>query len=85
VLENYDCLNYGYLRVLVNSTQLRIEYHPAADGAGAKTPDDAVTVDLATRRLVQFTARDLGWPRAARAVRTAAGQRPRRAPRKARR
>jgi Calcineurin-like phosphoesterase len=85
VLENYDCLNYGYLRVLVTSTQLRIEYHPAADGAGAKTPDDAVTVDLGTRRLVQFTARDHGWPRAARAVRTAAGQRPRRAPRKARR
>ena len=85
VLENYDCLNYGYLRVLATATQLRIEYHPAADGAGAKTPDDTVTVDLATRRAVQFAARDLGWPRAARAVRTAAGQRARRAARKTRR
>ena len=85
VLENYDCLNYGYLRVLATATQLRIEYHPAADGAGAKTPDDTVTLDLATRRAVQFAARDLGWPRAARAVRTAAGQRARRAARKTRR
>jgi hypothetical protein len=66
--ESYDCLNYGYLRVIATAAQLRIEYHPAGDGAGAKTPDDAVTVDLATRRLVQFSPRDLGWPRRARAV-----------------
>ena len=36
-------------------SQLRIEYHPASDGTGAKTPDDFVTVDLATRKLVHFT------------------------------
>jgi calcineurin-like phosphoesterase family protein len=53
VFESYDCLNYGYLRVVVTAAQLRIEYHPASDGTGAKTPDDAVTVDLATRRLTQ--------------------------------
>jgi metallophosphoesterase superfamily enzyme len=54
-LENYDDEDYGYLRVIVTAKQLRIEYHPASDGAGAKTPDDSVTVDLATRKLVQFT------------------------------
>ena len=54
-LENYDDEDYGYLRVIVTAKQLRIEYHPASDGAGAKTPDDSVTVDLATRTLAQFT------------------------------
>jgi len=54
-LENYDDQDYGYLRIVVSATQLRIEYHPASDGADAKTPDDFVTVDLATRKLVQFT------------------------------
>jgi hypothetical protein len=39
---------------------LRIEYHPASDGADAKTPDDFVTVDLATRKLVHFAATDFG-------------------------
>ena len=55
VLENYDDQDYGYLRVIVTASQLRIEYHPASDGDGAKTPDDFVTVDLATRKLVHFT------------------------------
>jgi hypothetical protein len=54
--ENYDDTDYGYLRVLVNAQQLRIEYHPASDGAVAKTPDDFVTVDLTTRTLVHFNA-----------------------------
>jgi Calcineurin-like phosphoesterase len=54
-LENYDDQDYGYLRVVVTAEQLRIEYHPASDGDGAKTPDDFVTVDLATRKLVHFT------------------------------
>ena len=69
VLENYDCLHYGYLRVTVTAAQLRIEYHPASDGGAAKTPDDAVTVDLRTRKLAHYAARDLGWPAAARAIR----------------
>jgi hypothetical protein len=55
ILENYDDEDFGYLRVVVTPTQLRIEYHPASDGTGAKTPDDFVTVDLATRKLVHFT------------------------------
>jgi hypothetical protein len=54
--ENYDDTDYGYLRVLVNAQQLRIEYHPASDGTAAKTPDDFVTVDLKTRKLVHFKA-----------------------------
>ncbi|HEV2275846.1 MAG TPA: metallophosphoesterase [Acidobacteriaceae bacterium] len=48
-LENYDDLHYGYLRIVVDSEKLRIEYHPSSDGAGAKTPDDVVTVNLKTR------------------------------------
>lgn len=52
--ENYDDQDFGYLRVIANEKQLRIEYHPAADGAEAKTPDDFVTVDLASRKLVHY-------------------------------
>jgi hypothetical protein len=54
--ENYDDTDYGYLRVIANAQQLRIEYHPASDGTAAKTPDDSVTVDLASRKLVHFQA-----------------------------
>jgi hypothetical protein len=55
ILDNYDDQDYGYLRIVVTPSQLRIEYHPASDGLEAKTPDDFVTVDLATRKLVHFT------------------------------
>ena len=55
ILENYDDQDYGYLRIIVSATQLRIEYHPASDGPNAKTPDDFVTVDLTTHKLVHFT------------------------------
>jgi Calcineurin-like phosphoesterase len=47
-LENYDQKDYGYMRVVVNATTLRIEFHPQSDGATTKTPDDIVTVTLAT-------------------------------------
>jgi 3',5'-cyclic AMP phosphodiesterase CpdA len=46
-LENYDDLDYGYLRLVVTAETLRIEFHPEADGATTKTPDDVVTVNLA--------------------------------------
>jgi hypothetical protein len=69
VFENYDDQNYGYLRVVVNAAQLRIEYHSASDGANAKAPDDSVTIDLGTRMIAHFVASDLGHPAAARAVR----------------
>jgi len=67
--ENYDDTDYGYLRIIVTGEQLRIEYHPAADGAGAKTPDDSVTIDLNTRRQTVYTPNDLGMPAQAREVR----------------
>src|ERR1700730_2159653 len=54
VFENYDDTKYGYLRVIVDPKQLRLEYHPASDGDSAKTPDDFVTVDLATHNLVHY-------------------------------
>src|SRR6516164_2907907 len=57
VFENYDDEDYGYLRLVVDSRQLRIEFHPAPDGAKAKTPDDFVTVDLSTRQLAHFQTR----------------------------
>jgi hypothetical protein len=47
-LENYDTTDYGYLRVVVNATTMRIEFHPEHDGGTTKTPNDAVTVTLAT-------------------------------------
>jgi hypothetical protein len=50
-LESYDDADYGYLRLIVTATTLRIEYHPAGDGAGQKTPDDDVTINLATRTI----------------------------------
>jgi hypothetical protein len=55
-LANYDDSDYGYLRILANDTQLRIEYHPASDGAASKTPDDSVTVDLASGTLAVWKA-----------------------------
>ncbi|MBV9912632.1 MAG: hypothetical protein JOZ93_08635 [Sinobacteraceae bacterium] len=64
-LENYDDRNYGYLRLIVNAEQLRIEYHPAADAAEAKTPDDSVTGDLHSRKRTTYTPNDLGFPKQA--------------------
>ena len=65
VLESYDDQNFGYLRIVVDDSQLRIEYHPASDGPHTKTADDAVTVDLKTRKLVHYAANDLGRPKEA--------------------
>jgi hypothetical protein len=58
VFENYDDSDYGYLRLIANQEQLRIEYHPESDGDAAKTPDDSVTVDLATRKIVPYKVPD---------------------------
>jgi hypothetical protein len=62
--ENYDDVHYGYLRVIVTGTQLRIEYHQA-DAPASKSPDDSVTIDLRSRKQVPYVANDLGYPRAA--------------------
>lgn len=47
-LESYDDTDFGYLRVVVNAETIRIEFHPQSDGGTTKTPDDEVTVTLAT-------------------------------------
>ena len=70
VFENYDDQDYGYLRILANEQQLRIEYHPASDGALSKTPDDFVTVSLADRTIEHFAAPDIGFPEAAKKARS---------------
>jgi hypothetical protein len=54
VFESYDDQDFGYMRILVNSEQLRIEYHPASDGEISKTPDDSVTVDLKSHKIVRY-------------------------------
>jgi len=69
VLENYDDVNFGYLRVIVNAAQLRIEYHSAGDGTGAKAPNDYVTIDLQGRMIGHFAAADLGRPQAGTEIR----------------
>jgi hypothetical protein len=53
-LDNYDFSSFGYLRVVVDTTQLRIEFHPEGDGITSKTPDDFVTVSLAEGKLVHY-------------------------------
>jgi len=47
-LESYDDTDYGYLRVVANAQTLRVEFHPQSDGGATKTPDDDVTITLAT-------------------------------------
>jgi hypothetical protein len=47
-LENYDTTDYGYLRVIVNATTMKIEFRPQHDGGTTKIPNDVVTVTLAT-------------------------------------
>jgi hypothetical protein len=68
--ENYDDTNYGYLRIIADARQLRVEYHPASDGTGVKTPDDSVTVDIASRTQTLYRPNDLGLPADAQRVRT---------------
>jgi hypothetical protein len=48
-LESYDTNDYGYLRVIVNATTMTVEFHPQHDGGTTKTPNDVVTITLATR------------------------------------
>jgi hypothetical protein len=67
--DSYDDTDYGYLRIVANKSQLRIEYHPATDGPTTKSPDDAITVDLATHTLGHYLPNDLGHLAAADSVR----------------
>ncbi len=63
VLENFDDRGYGYLRIIVDSKDLRIEYHGLSQSSGhlggeadipgnVATLSDTVTIDLQTGRLV---------------------------------
>ena len=67
--ENYDYTHYGYLRLIVDAGQLRIEYHPASDTVAVKTPDDSVTIDLRSRKRTVYTPNNLGYPELTQAVR----------------
>jgi hypothetical protein len=46
-LNSVDATDFGYLRVVVNSQTMTIEFHPESDGGTTKTPDDVVTINLA--------------------------------------
>lgn len=52
IFENYDDTDYGYLRIVVDAKQMRIEFHDAAEGQQYKSPSDAVTVDLASHTMI---------------------------------
>jgi hypothetical protein len=47
-LNSVDATDYGYTRVIINATTMTIEYHPQSDGGTTKTPDDTVSIDLAS-------------------------------------
>ena len=47
MLNSVDDTDFGYLRVVVNSTTMTIEFHLESDGGVTKTPDDMVTIKLA--------------------------------------
>lgn len=50
-IDNFDHINYGYLRITVDPKQLRIEFHPVGKG-GAQPAIDTVTVDLASHIVI---------------------------------
>lgn len=51
VINKFDHTNYGYLRVVANAKQIRIEFHPV--GAAVPTPAvDSVAVDLTNHTVV---------------------------------
>jgi Icc-related predicted phosphoesterase len=50
-IDNFDHTNYGYLRIAVDSKQLRIEFHPIGKG-GATATVDTVIVDLASHTVI---------------------------------
>jgi len=52
LLEKYDDINYGYLRIHVDKTQLRIGFHQVGAGTLAQSRFDMVTVDLASHAMV---------------------------------
>jgi calcineurin-like phosphoesterase family protein len=51
VLEKHDDTNYGYLRVTVDSKQLKIGFHQVGTSSIAQSRFDCVTVNLASHTL----------------------------------
>ncbi|WP_433964924.1 metallophosphoesterase [Tunturiibacter gelidiferens] len=54
-LESYDATDFGYLRVIVNATTMTVEFHPQSDGGTTKTPNDQVTIALATHTVSKLS------------------------------
>jgi hypothetical protein len=52
LLEKYDDTNYGYLRIHVDKTQLRIGFHQVGAGSLAQSRYDMVTVNLSDHTMV---------------------------------
>jgi hypothetical protein len=52
LLEKFDDTNYGYLRITVDSKQLRIGFHQVGASTLAQSRFDMVTVDLKTHTMV---------------------------------
>src|ERR1700677_592730 len=52
VLNHYDDINYGYLRITVNKTQVQFGFHQVGGGSIAQSRVDFATVDLASHQLV---------------------------------
>lgn len=52
LLEKYDDVDYGYLRITVDKNQLRIAYHQATSDGLLQSRFDLVTVDLKTHTMV---------------------------------
>lgn len=50
IFENYDDQNFGYLRIICDAKQMRIEYHDA--NPQQKSYSDAVTVDIKTHTMI---------------------------------
>ncbi len=52
VLKHYDDKNYGYLRVTVDKSHLKLGFHHVAAPSLLQTQVDLVTVDLASHKVV---------------------------------
>ena len=52
ILEKYNDLNYGYLRITVDSQNLRIAFHNAQSESLHQSEFDAVTVELGSHSMI---------------------------------
>ena len=55
MLNHYDDTNYGYLRIAVDKTSLKIGFHQVGKSGIAQSRVDMVTVALGTRTVVANT------------------------------